>query len=116
MPRAPFRESQMNLVKKILSIGGNDETVYFRELTAGEQLDLLRGVRSVRNKDGNLEFDFAANVENGMKLLQKTYVTEAGELVYRNLEKLRAEPAKRIAKLIQLANEVVKDDEPAGNV
>lgn len=105
----------MNLVQKILTIGGNEETVYFRELTAGEQLELLRGVKSLRNKDGALEFDFAANVENGMKLLQKTLVTESGELVYRNMEKIRAEPAKRIAKLIQLANEVVKEDEPAGN-
>lgn len=105
----------MSLITKILTIGGNEETVYFRELTAGEQLDLLRGVKSLRNKDGNLEFDFAANVENGMKLLQKTLVTEGGDLVYRNMEKIRAEPAKRIGKLIQLANEVVKEDEPAGN-
>lgn len=105
----------MNLIKKTLNYRGTESEVYFRELTAGEALDLARGVRSVKQKNGEMEFDFGANLENGQRLLQMTLVDSEGNKVFRNLEALRKESAKKIGKLIELANEVIKEEEPAGN-
>jgi alpha-D-ribose 1-methylphosphonate 5-triphosphate synthase subunit PhnI len=116
MPRAPFPEMNMSLIKKTLHYRGTESDVFFRELTAGEALDLARSVRAVKSsKSGELEYDFGANLENSQRLLQMTLVDEDGKNVYRNAEQLRKEPAKKIAKLIALANEVVKEEEPEGN-
>jgi len=35
----------MNVIEKVLKYKGKEETVYFKELTAGQRLQLLRGQR-----------------------------------------------------------------------
>lgn len=108
----------MELIKKTLKYKGKETDVFFRELTAGQQLDLAKGQKfKTTQKDGGmLEVDLGDQLEKNYRLVQLTLVTEDGQPVYRNMDKLREEPRKKIAALVILANEANKDEgDDAGN-
>lgn len=106
----------METIEKTLKYKGTETTVYFRELTAGEQLELAKGQRIKGSKEGAYEFDLGENVAKGQQLVYMTLVDADGKRAYRNMDELRKEPSKKIQALVKLANEVTKDDdEDAGN-
>lgn len=110
----------MHKIEKEFTYRGETTTVYFRELTAGEQLNLSRGYKSVfRDGSSEVELDFFAEGERGHKLLQMMLVDVDGKNVYSNVAKLREENTSKIAKLVKMANEASKEfsdeDADAGN-
>lgn len=96
----------MDLIEKTFSYRDESRQVFFRELSAGEQLKLAAGSRAaVRDGVSELTLDFAAEGERGHRLVQMTLVTEDGKPVYSSLAKLQEEKSSKIAKLVALARE-----------
>lgn len=101
----------MELIKKTLKHKGTETTVYFRELTAGEQLSLVKGQTYRGNaKSGNVEIDVGENVESQQRLVLMTLVDENGNQVYAHIKQLHAEPASKIIALGKLAEEAQRTD------
>jgi hypothetical protein len=109
----------MKLIEKTLRYGGVEERVFFRELTAGQQLQLAKGQKfKTTQKDGGaFEVDLGEQLNKNYQLVQMTLVTQDEQPVYPKLEALLKEPRKKIAALVKLATEVNADEEeePAGN-
>jgi len=95
-----------NLIEKTFTYRGESRTVFFRELTAGEQLKLSQGYKSTL-RDGATEttLDFHTEGERAHRLLQMTLVDANGRNVYTNIGKLQEEPVSKINKLVELARE-----------
>lgn len=108
----------MELIERELKYKGKAETVYFRELTAGERVSLLRGQKiqtSPGDKKAVIEIDLGENTEKTHRLIQMTLVTAAGDRVYKNLAALQNESDSKIRALGRLAADVHKEDDDAGN-
>lgn len=110
----------MDLIEKTLNYRGESTPVFFRELSAGEQVKLAAGVRStVRDGTSEVTLDFALEGERGHRMIQMTLVTEDGKPVYSSLAKLQEEKTSKIARLLALAREAAaefaKDGEDEGN-
>lgn len=107
----------MEKIEKILKFKGVETKVYFRELTAGEQLELAKGQRIKGSKEGAYELDIGEHTAKGHQLVYMTLVDADDKRVYRNMGELHKEPGKKIQALVKLANEATKDDddEDAGN-
>lgn len=106
----------MNLTEKTLVYGGTEETVYFRELTAGEQLSLAKGQKfTTTEKDGgSFSVDLGESLEKNYRLVQMTLCDAEGKKVYPNIQKLHDEPSKKVKALVKLAMECNKDEDDAG--
>ena len=106
----------MELIEKTLRYGGREEQVYFKELTAGQQLNLARGqkYRTTQKEGGVLEFDLGDQLEKNYKLVQLTLVKQDGSLVYPRIDNLLQESKSKVAALVKLANEVHQDEDDAG--
>ncbi len=105
----------MDLISRELKWGNKDspktETVFFRELTAGEALSLTEGQTYTGNaKTGVVEIDVYANARSAQRLVVMSLVDADGKSVYTTLKALHSEPAKKVAALAKLAQEVHKDD------
>ncbi len=99
------------LIERALEVKGKSKATYWRQLTAGQRVELLRG--QVVNSAGVMEMELSANAERNQRLVQMTLCDESGALVYKGLKELQAEPAWLVDALVKLANEVNKDE---GNV
>jgi hypothetical protein len=101
----------MELIEKTLRYGGKEEQVFFRELTAGEQYELAKGQRfkSTQKDGGVFEFDMGEQLAINQRMVQMILVDADGKNVYRNLEALRKEPAKKVNALVKLAKETLKE-------
>lgn len=105
----------MDLIQKVLNYKGTVTTVYFRELTAGEQLQLTKGQTYKGNpKSGTVEVDVYSNAETRQKLVQMTLVDADGMPVYASLKKLQDEPASKVEALSKLAQEAQDASVPDG--
>lgn len=108
----------MELIERELKYKGNTETVYFRELTAGERVSLLRGQKihsSPGDKSSVFEIDLGENTEKTHRLIQMTLVDASGKRIYKNLQELQNDPDSKIRALGRLAADVHKEEDDAGN-
>ena len=96
------------LIERPLEVKGKAKATYWRQLTAGQRVELLRG-QTVRS-DGSMEMDLSANAERNQRLVQMTLCDETGAPVYRSLKDLQAEPSWLVDALVKLANEVSRDE------
>lgn len=102
----------MDLIERELKYSGKTETVYFRELTAGDTLKLTEGQTYKGNaKNGEVTIDVFAGLKSKHQLVQLTLVNADGSPVYANIKQLQADSNKRVAALCKLAEEAHKDDD-----
>lgn len=96
------------LVERVLEVKGKTKVTHWRQLTAGQRVELLRG-QTVKS-DGSMEMDLSANAERNQKLVQMTLCDAAGAPVYKALKDLQSEPSWLVDALVKLANEVNRDE------
>ena len=102
----------MEVFKKEIKYAGKVETVFFRELTAGEQLTLIKGQKyKSSGKEGSIEVDLGDQFDRNCKLVFTTLCDQNGERVYTKQDELMKSSAKRIKALIKCVSELNKDDD-----
>jgi hypothetical protein len=99
------------LIERALEVRGKSKPTYWRQLTAGQRVELLRGqvVRAEQDAVHVMEVVLSDSAERSHRLVQMTLVTETGEPVYANVKQLQGEPAWLVEALVRLANEVNND-------
>lgn len=106
--------SPKHLVKKSAEVNG--ATYWFREITAGERLSLLKGQKI--SKQGNatsFEFDLSLNEEQRQKLVLYSVCKEDGSAHFSDLKSLQHESARLVGKLYVIAEKVNDEEEEPGN-
>ena len=100
------------LVQRDVTMRGKSVPTWWRQLTAGQRVDLLRGqtVRSDAASGSVMEVDLAASAERNQRLVVMTLADEAGRPLYCSLKELQAEPAQLVDLLVAMANEVHRDE------
>lgn len=99
-----------NLISKTLNYRGESTTVYFRELTAGEQAALLKGSTQVVSKgQTEVTVDLGAEHTRSTHLVALTLVTAEGKRVYPDLQTAQAEKGSKMKLLRALANEANRE-------
>lgn len=101
------------LVERPLTLNGRTISTWWRPLTAGQRLELLRGqVVKIDRPDGDdaravvTEIVLAESAERTQRLVQMTLCTADGKPIYPTLKALQAEPDKLVEALGRIANEV----------
>lgn len=101
------------LVQRDVTMRGKSVPTWWRQLTAGQRVDLLRGqtMRSDAASGGSvMEVDLAASAERNQRLVVMTLADESGRPMYGSLKELQAEPAQLVDLLVAMANEVHRDE------
>jgi len=107
----------MNLTAKTLAHRGAETTVYFRELTGGEMMELAKGKTASHSGVGavTMNIDFGDELGRDFRLVQFTLCSAEGKQIYRTLAELLKEPGSKLKALKALANdasrEFLADDE-----
>jgi len=96
------------LIERPLEVKGKTKPTWWRQLTAGQRVELLRG--QMVKSDGIMEMELSANAERNHRLVLMTLCDESGTPVYKSLKDVQAEPSWLIDALVRLANEVNKDE------
>ena len=104
------------LITRALTVRGKTKDTYWRPLTAGQRVELLRGqvIKSDGTESRVMEIVLADSAERQQKLVQMTLCTEDGTPVYKSLKELQAEPAWLADALGRLAQQVHEGDEGNG--
>ena len=96
------------LIARDLTVRGKSITTYWRQVTAGQRVELLRG--QVVKSDGEsarvVEVVLADSAERQQRLVQMTLCDADGSPVYPNLKALQSEPAWLVDALVRLAQQV----------
>lgn len=99
---------------KAQEIGG--KTYWFREITAGERLQLLKGQKVSRQGNAtSFELDLGQNEEQRQKLVLFSTCNENGSAYFANLQALQKESAKLVNKLYAQAEAVNSEEDDPGN-
>lgn len=94
-------------VERELKYNGKTRAVFFKPLTAGQQLELARGQKMSQGKDGaSFELDMGDHAKRNYTLLQMTLCDEDGKRVFRNVQDMLEEPGDLIKRLVEIALEV----------
>ena len=100
------------LIERPLTLGNQTVTTYWRALTAGQRLTLLKGqIIKTSGEGGVMEVNLAESAERNQKLVQLTLCDAEGQPVYKTLAALQAEPSRLVEALVRIANDVARDDE-----
>lgn len=105
----------MQLITRTITINGTTETIHFRELTGGDQLLLMKGQKYRGGGDKGVEIDLGDQLERTYRMIQLTLVDADGNNVYKSLDDLKKETAKRLKALVREARKVHEDEEEEGN-
>lgn len=106
----------MDLIQKTLKHGGVETAVYFKELTAGDQLNLARGQKFTATGEGSTyQVDMGDQLERNYKLVQLSLVDEGGKRVYASVQNLLQEKRSKLTALIKLATEAQTEFDGEGN-
>lgn len=99
---------ESGLVQRDLEARGRTKATYWKPLTAGQRVELLRGqvVRSDGESASVVEVDLAQSAERSQRMVVMTLCDEAGQAVYRKLTDLQAEPSWLVDALVDLARKV----------
>lgn len=97
-----------SLIKRELLVRGKTVPTWWRPLTAGQRVELLRGqvVRSDGESASVVEVDLAQSAERSQRMVVMTLCTEDGQAVYRTLKDLQSDPSWLIDALVDLARKV----------
>lgn len=116
------------LTERELSYNNKKKMTYWKQLTAGQRLSLLKGqsisfTQSQEEVEENGEKKVRAlpvthielddNYERNCKLVQMTLCDEKGKPVFPKLSDLQLSPQDLIDELIKIAKEVQKEDAAA---
>ena len=97
-----------SLTEKELSVRGKTKPTFWKHLTAGQRVELLR--RQVVKSDGSemriIEVNLAESAERNQRLVQMTLCDRNGNPVYGSLKELQEEPDWLVSALGALANNV----------
>lgn len=96
------------LITRPLTARGKTIDTHWRQLTAGQRVELLRG--QVVKSDGEgarvVEVVLAESAERQQRLVQMTLCDAEGNPLYKTLRELQAEPAWLVDALVKLADAV----------
>ena len=97
-----------SLIQRELSVRGKTVPTWWKPLTAGQRVELLRGqvVRSDGESASVVEVDLAQSAERSQRMVVMTLCTEDGQAVFRSLKDLQAEPSLGVDALVDLARKV----------
>jgi len=97
-----------SLIQRELSVRGKTVPTWWKPLTAGQRVDLLRGqvVKSDGESASVVEVDLAQSAERSQRMVVMTLCTEDGQAVYRTLKDLQSDPSWLIDALVALARKV----------
>lgn len=95
-------------IERELSVRGKTVPTWWKPLTAGQRVELLRGqvVRSDGESASVVEVDLAQSAERSQRMVVMTLCTEDGQAVYRTLKDLQSDPSWLIDALVDLARKV----------
>lgn len=101
-----------DLVQRTLEVKGKTKVTYWRQLTAGQRVELLKGqvIRADADAVRVMDIVLSESAERNHRLVQMTLVDETGAPVYANMRQLQDEPAWLVEALVKLANEVSNDE------
>ncbi len=95
-------------IERELSVRGKTVPTWWKPLTAGQRVELLRG--QVVTSDGEsasvVEVDLAQSAERSQRMVVMTLCDEAGQAVYRSLKELQGEPSWLVDALVDLSRKV----------
>lgn len=101
-------------IEKTLEYNGHSETVYFRHLTAGEQIELKRGNKgTVHEGKATFELDWGDVDARNKLMLYFSNCDANGKRVFKNRNEVDALPGPLFAKLVDLCTEALQP--PEGN-
>jgi len=97
-----------SLIQRELSVRGKTVPTWWKPLTAGQRVELLRGqvVRSDGESASAVEVDLAQSAERSQRMVVMTLCTQDGQAVYRALKDLQSDPSWLIDALVDLARKV----------
>lgn len=95
-------------IERELSVRGKTVPTWWKPLTAGQRVELLRGqvVKSDGESASVVEVDLAQSAERSQRMVVMTLCTEDGQAVYRTLKDLQSDPSWLIDALVDLARKV----------
>lgn len=95
-------------IERELSVRGKTVPTWWKPLTAGQRVELLRGqvVKSNGESASVVEVDLAQSAERSQRMVVMTLCTEDGQAVYRTLKDLQSDPSWLIDALVDLARKV----------
>jgi hypothetical protein len=98
-------------VEKTINYGGQEATVYFRKLTAGERMQLRAGSKgSVEDGKATFNIDWGdIDRRNHQKLLFSCCEAD-GKPAFKNLQAIAALEEPLFNELMKLCNEVIGDE------
>lgn len=98
-----------------LRYNGAEKTVYFRRLTAREDMTVKKGQKgTVKQGESSFELDLGDVAQRNHLILSYSNVTEDGKPVFRSVSDVDKLPADFVNALLAARGEAIKDDE-AGN-
>lgn len=97
-----------SVVTRPLTVKGKTVDTHWKELTAGQRLELLKGQVIKTDGDGvrSVEVVLSESAERQQRLVQMTLVDGEGKQVYKSLKELQAEPSWLVDELVKIAQEV----------
>ena len=97
-----------SLIQRELSVRGKTVPTWWKPLTAGQRVELLRGqvVKSNGESASVVEVDLAQSAERSQRMVVMTLCTQDGQAVYRTLKDLQCDPSWLIDALVELARKV----------
>lgn len=103
-------------IAREITRGDKIKVVHFRRLTAGERMKLVSGQRMTfgDGKRGTMEMDLGDVSKNRHQLVAFCVVTEEGRQVFKDVREVQSQPEWLVTQLAEIADEINKDDEPAG--
>jgi hypothetical protein len=114
-----------SVIERTLDYNGKSKKVYFKQLTAGQRINMSRGQKfavNARSREEGVQVDMGDTMERGHKFLLYCHVTAEGKQVFNGLKEIQDLPEDLIAKLQDLADDalgmkkpVVEAEAPAEN-
>jgi hypothetical protein len=111
---------QVSVIPRELEYRGQKKTVYFRQLTAGQRIQISRGQRMTvgsKSREEGVEVDVGESLERTHKFLAFANVDAQGNPVFKSHKEVQELPEDLVAELQRLADDALKADAVAvGNV
>lgn len=102
-------------IEKELIYGGKTTTVYFRQLTSGERLQLKKGQKgSVHAGESTFELDLGDIDARNHLLLSFCNCDKDGKAIFKTAKQVADLPGSLVDALLSLCGEALKED-PLGN-
>lgn len=106
----------VNVIERTLEYRGKEKKVYFRQLTAGQRINISRGQRMTvgsKAREEGVEVDVGESLERTHKFLAYANVDAQGNPVFKNHKEVQELPEDLVAALQALADDALKADSVA---